>query len=280
MVQILGIDIGGSGIKGALVDVVKGELVTERHRIPTPQPATPDAVADVVGELVKHFDYSGPVGCTFPAVVKRGVTLTAANVDNGWIGIDAEGLFVEKTNCSFLVLNDADAAGIAEFTFGEGAGNLGTVIVLTLGTGIGSAIFVNGNLLPNTEFGHMELKGMEAEHYAADSARKREDLSWKKWGKRVDRVLAELDKLFWPDLYIIGGGVSKKHDKFFEYLKTETQVVPAALQNEAGIIGAAMAAAQIYLEHEVGLPLGATISPLLRDVAGEEVIEEAEAEQE
>ncbi len=270
MVQILGIDIGGSGIKGALVDVVKGELATERHRIPTPQPATPDAVADVVAELVKHFDYHGPVGCTFPAVVKRGVTLTAANVDDGWIGIDAEGLFVEKTNCQFLILNDADAAGIAEFTFGVGADNRGTVIVLTLGTGIGSAIFVNGNLLPNTEFGHMELEGMDAEDYAADSVRKSEDLSWKKWGKRVGRVLAELDKLFWPDLYIIGGGVSKKHEKYFEYFKTDTPVVPAALQNEAGIVGAAMAAAQIYLEQEVGLPLGATIAPLLRDVAGED----------
>lgn len=269
MVQILGIDIGGSGIKGALVDVVKGELTTERHRIPTPQPATPDAVANVVAEIVKHFDHSGPVGCTFPAVVKRGVTLTAANVDDGWIGIDAEGLLVEKTNNPFLILNDADAAGIAEFTFGAGAENRGTVIVLTLGTGIGSAIFVNGNLLPNTEFGHMIIEGMDAEHYAADAVRKRDDLSWKKWGKRVDRVLAELDKLFWPDLYIIGGGVSKKHDKFFEYLTTHTPIVPAALQNDAGIIGAAMAAAQIYLEQQVGLPLGATIAPLLRDVAGE-----------
>ena len=254
------------------MDGIKGEIVTERHRIPTPQPATPDAVGDVVAELVRHFDYHGPVGCTFPAVVKRGVTLTAANVDDSWIGIDAEGLFVEKTNCPFLVLNDADAAGIAEFTFGEGAGNRGTVIVMTLGTGIGSAIFVNGNLLPNTEFGHMEVEGMEAEHYAAESVRKREDLSWKKWGKRVNRVLAETDKLFWPDLYIIGGGVSKKHEKFFEYLTTNTPIVPAALQNEAGIVGAAMAAAQIYLEKEIGLPLGATISPLLREVAGEEAV--------
>jgi polyphosphate glucokinase len=268
MQHILGIDIGGSGIKGALVDVKKGDFASERHRIPTPQPATPDQVAEVVAQVVDHFGYKGPVGCTFPAVVKGGVTLTASNVDDSWIGIDAEGIFVEKTNCPFIVLNDADAAGIAEFTFGEGAGNLGTVIVLTLGTGIGSAIFVNGNLVPNTEFGHVEMKGMEAENYAADAIRKAEDLSWKKWGKRVNRFLQEMDKLFWPDLYIIGGGVSKKHEKYFEYLETNTPIVPAALQNQAGIIGAAMAAAQIYLEQDIGLPLGAKISPLLRDITG------------
>ncbi len=246
--HILGIDIGGSGIKGALVDVKTGELVTERHRIPTPQPATPDTVAEVVAEIVKHFDYDGPVGCTFPAVVKGGVALSAANVDDAWIGIDAEGLFQEKANQRFLVMNDADAAGIAEFTFGAGHGHAGTVIVLTFGTGIGSAIFVNGHLVPNTEFGHMELKGQDAEDYAADRIRKDEDLSWKKWSKRVSKFLAAMDQLFSPDLYIIGGGVSKKHEKFFHRLKTETPVAAAALKNEAGIVGAALAAANLLTD--------------------------------
>jgi polyphosphate glucokinase len=278
MYEILGVDIGGSGIKGALVDVRTGELATDRHRIPTPQPATPNAVADVVAQIVQHFDYKGPIGITFPAVVKAGVTMTAANVDDGWIEFDAESLFIEKTGCSVVVLNDADAAGVAEFTFGEGRDNMGTVIVLTLGTGIGSAIFVNGNLMPNTEFGHLTLKGMDAEDYAANSVRENEDLSWKKWGKRVNRFLQEMDKLFWPDLYIIGGGVSKKHEKFFEYLKTNTPVVPAALQNEAGIIGASMAAAQLHIKEDIGLPLGAGIQPLLRDITGDEdVVAEEEA---
>lgn len=268
--HILGIDIGGSGIKGAVVDVTTGELVTERHRIPTPQPSTPDKVAVVVADLVKHFNYDGPIGCTFPSVVKSGITLTAANVDDAWIGVDAEGIFEEHTNCSVLVLNDADAAGIAEFTYGAGQGNRGIVIVLTFGTGIGSAIFVNGNLVPNTEFGHMELRGMDAEHYAASAVREREDLSWKKWGKRVNRFLKAMDVLFTPDLYIIGGGVSKKHEKFFPYLTTRTPIVAAALRNEAGIVGAAMAAAQLYLDAEVSLPLGhSTIQTLIEEVTAD-----------
>lgn len=272
MLKILGIDIGGSGIKGAIVDVTTGNLVTERHRIPTPQPSTPDAVADVVNELVQHFDYSGPIGVTFPAVVKGGVTLTAANVDASWIGADAEGLFEERTGQSVLVLNDADAAGIAEFTFGAGQNNMGTVIVLTFGTGIGSAIFINGVLLPNTEFGHMELKGMDAEHYASAAVRKREDLSWKKWGGRVDEYLKAMDVLFSPDLYIIGGGVSKKTEKYMEYINTKTPIVAAQLQNEAGIVGAAMAAAHIHLEDATDLPLGAgAFMPLLKQVAPDKV---------
>lgn len=257
--HVLGIDIGGSGIKGAIVDIETGELVTERHRIPTPDPSTPDAVGDVVAEIVYHFDYKGPIGCTFPSVVKNGVTMTAANVDDTWIGADAEGIFEEKTNCPVVVLNDADAAGIAEFTFGAGRGNMGTVIVITLGTGIGSAIFVNGNLLPNTEFGHMELKGMDAEDYAADSVRQQEELSWKKWAKRVDEFIQAMDKLFSPDLFIVGGGVSKKHEKFLPRLTTQIPVLPAALRNEAGIIGAAMAAAQMHLSQDVKFPLGHNI---------------------
>lgn len=268
--HILGVDIGGSGIKGAIVDVKTGELVTERHRIPTPQPSTPEAVASTVAEIVQHFDYKGPIGCTFPAVVKGGVTMTAANVDDAWIGIDAEGLLEDRTNCRVVVLNDADAAGIAEFTYGAGKGNLGTVIVLTFGTGIGSAIFVNGNLLPNTEFGHMELKGMDAEHYAADAVRKDEDLSWKHWAKRVNKFLGAMDTLFSPDLYIFGGGVSKKHEKFFGYLKTKTSVVPATLRNEAGIIGAALAAAQMLIEEDIELPLGHNIARQLEEVIAED----------
>ncbi len=242
--HMLGIDIGGSGIKGALVDIATGELVADRHRIDTPQPATPDAVADVVAQIVDHFDYKGPVGCTFPAVVKNGVTMTAANVDDAWIGIDAQGLLEDRTGCYVTLINDADAAGIAEFTFGAGMGHKGTVVVLTFGTGIGSAVFLDGKLMPNTEFGHFELKGREAEHYAADSARKRDELSWKKWAKRVTRYLNAVDLMLSPDLFIIGGGVSKKHEKFFPLLKVDTPLVPALLRNNAGIIGAALAAAQ------------------------------------
>lgn len=267
--HVLGIDIGGSGIKGALVDVQKGELVTERHRIPTPQPAVPDDVAEVVAQIVQHFGYSGPIGCTFPAVIKGGVTLSAANVDDAWLGIDAEGLFEETTGQPILVINDADAAGIAEFAYGAGYGQGGTVIVFTFGTGIGSAIFVHGRLVPNTEFGHMELKGMEAEHYAADSARKREDLSWKKWGKRVSHFLDMMDTLFSPDLYIIGGGVSKKHEKYFQYFKTSTPVVPAEMRNEAGIIGAALAAADLLTDKQTPTVIDRHVASELRRVSSE-----------
>lgn len=238
----LGVDIGGSGIKGALVDVEKGALVTQRYRIPTPQPATPDAVGDVVAELAKHFEWQGPIGCTFPAIVKHGIVHSAANVDDSWIDTDGEALLKQKTGCPVLMLNDADAAGIAEMSFGAGKGQQGVVIILTLGTGIGSAIFVNGNLLPNTEFGHMEIRGKDAEERASDRIRKAEDLSWKKWAERLNEFLARMEHLFSPDLFIIGGGVSKKHDKFFPWLETKAQIVPAKLRNQAGIIGAAMAA--------------------------------------
>ncbi len=238
----LGVDIGGSGIKGALVDVEKGALVTRRYRIPTPQPATPDAVGDVVAELAKHFKWQGPIGCTFPAIVKHGIVHSAANVDDSWIDTDGEALLKQKTGCPVLMLNDADAAGIAEMSFGAGKGQQGVVIILTLGTGIGSAIFVNGNLLPNTEFGHMEIRGKDAEDRASDRIRKDEDLSWKKWAERINEFLTRMELLFSPDLFIIGGGVSKKHDKFFPWLETKVQIVPAKLRNQAGIIGAAMAA--------------------------------------
>jgi len=245
--QILGIDIGGSGIKGAPVKVKRGALSAERYRIPTPQPSTPDAVADTVAKIVKHFRWKGPVGCTFPSVVKRGIVYSAANVDKSWIGLNGRKLLQKKTGCPVLLLNDADAAGIAEMTFGAGKDRMGVVFVLTFGTGIGSAVFVNGALMPNTELGHMRMisrsRGIvEAEHYASDRIRKEERLSWKRWAARVNEYLSLMEALFSPDLFIIGGGVSKKHDKFLPLLKSRADVVPAQLLNEAGIVGAALAA--------------------------------------
>lgn len=243
--EILGIDIGGSGIKGTLVDIDKGEFAVERHRIETPQPSTPDAVAETVAKLVKHYNYKGPIGCTFPAVILHGVAMSAANVDKSWIGTNAEELFNQATGCPVCVLNDADAAGVAEMTHGVGQGRNGVVIMLTLGTGIGSAIFTNGILVPNTEFGHVEMGGKEAEHYAASSIRESEDLSWKKWGKRLNKYLNYMEMLFTPDLFILGGGVSKRSEKYMEYIDVRAEVVPAELRNDAGIIGAAMAASQM-----------------------------------
>ncbi len=240
--EILGIDIGGSGIKGAPVNIETGELTSDRYRIPTPEPSVPEAVADVVAKITRHFEWTGPIGCTFPAVIKNGVALTAANVDNTWIGTNGQKLLREKTGCPVLLLNDADAAGFAEMKFGAGQDRTGVVILLTLGTGIGSAIFVNGVLVPNTEFGHLDIRGKDAENRASDRIRKAEDLSWKEWAKRVNEYLQRMEALFWPDLFIIGGGVSKKHEKFFRYFDIKTEIVPAKTLNEAGIIGAALAA--------------------------------------
>jgi len=241
-VETLGIDVGGSGIKGALVNLETGELLAERYRLETPQPSTPEAVAETVAQIVRHFAWGGPVGCTFPAVVKGGVTLSAANVDAAWIGTDAEALFREATGCPVHVLNDADAAGRAEMTFGAGRGKGGVVFTLTFGTGIGSALFLDGRLLPNTELGHLELGGLKAEHWASDRVRKEGDLSWKKWAARVDTYLKHVEALFSPDLFIVGGGVSKKSEKFLPLLTLKTPVVPAELRNEAGIVGAALEA--------------------------------------
>lgn len=243
--EILGIDIGGSGIKGAPVDVDTGAFAAERYRIPTPQPSKPEAVAEVVGEIVKHFDWHGPIGCTFPAIVKNGVVYSAANVDHDWIGTDAHRLFQRVTNCPVLVLNDGDAAGIAEMQYGAGKGHRGVVLILTFGTGIGSAIFVNGTLMPNTELGHLELRGKDAEHRASDGVRQEKELSWEKWAKRVNEYLQYLEFLFSPDLIIFGGGVSKKHEKFFHLLNTQADIVPAQLLNDAGIIGAGLAAREL-----------------------------------
>jgi len=243
--EILGIDIGGSGIKGAPVDVDKGEMVAERHRIDTPQPSTPDAVGNVVAELARYFDWTGLIGCTFPAIIKNGVTLSAANVDQSWIGTQAEKLLRKKTGCPLILLNDADAAGMAEMEFGAGKGHKGVVIILTLGTGIGSAVFVNGALLANSELGHLEFDGREAEKWTSDKVRKDKDLSWKKWGERINAYLNHVEFLLSPDLFILGGGVSKNFDKFSPYLHTQTKIVPAQLLNDAGIIGAALAARNI-----------------------------------
>jgi len=245
--RILGIDIGGSGIKGAPVRTKKGTLAKERYRIATPQPATPAAVADAVAEIVDHFRWKGPVGCTFPAVVKEGIIYSAANVDKSWIGVDGARLLGEKTGCPVLVINDADAAGLAEMKYGAGKGRDGVVFMLTFGTGIGSAVFIDGVLMPNTELGHMEIKSslrgsVESELYASDRARQEEGLSWADWAARAGEYLAALESLFSPDLFILGGGVSKKHEKFMSLLHTRAKIVPAHLRNEAGIVGAALAA--------------------------------------
>ncbi len=241
----LGIDIGGSGIKGALVDTAKGEIVGERVRLDTPNPSTPENCAQVVRELVEHFKYAGPLGVTFPAVVQHGVTLTAANVDKSWIDCDAQTLLQNVTTCPVIVLNDADAAGIAEMTFGAGQGVMGTVAMFTFGTGIGSAFFIDGVLFPNTEFGHLLIRGKDAEKRASAKVKEDKDLKWKQWAKRVNEFFVEIDKLFTPDLIIIGGGISKKFEKFGKYLESNADIVPAKFLNDAGIIGAAMAASQL-----------------------------------
>ncbi|MCM3887001.1 polyphosphate--glucose phosphotransferase [Frankia sp. R82] len=258
--QVFGVDVGGSGIKGAPVNVEDGTLAAPRHRIPTPQPADPGSVAATVAEVVSHFEWSGPVGVALPAVVKNGVALTAANIDDAWIGTDTVAVLsaafaqagIDTTAvpsppapataaADITTVNDADAAGIAEMAFGAGREASGLVIMTTFGTGIGTALFLHGQLLPNTELGHLEVHGHEAETRASDAAREREDLSWEKWARRVGRYLSTLEALLWPDLIIIGGGVSKKADRFLDALEVRTKVVPAQLQNEAGIVGAALA---------------------------------------
>ncbi len=240
--QVLGIDIGGSGIKGAPVDLERGELIAKRHRIPTPSSGDPEAVADVLRKIAEHFSWKGAIGCTFPGIIKRGVIHTAVNLDKSWVGTDARHLFSEATDCPVHVLNDADAAGIAEVTYGAGRGTLGVVIMLTFGTGIGSAMFASGHLVPNTEFGHLELWGGDAEKRASDRARTKEKLGWKQWSKRVNVYLNHLELLFSPNLFIIGGGVSNKADKFFKHLSTAAPLVAAELRNDAGIVGAALRA--------------------------------------
>jgi polyphosphate glucokinase len=242
MADVLGIDIGGTGVKAAPVDAATGKLTAERIKLPTPRPATPDAVAGVVRQLVHEFGWTGPAGITFPGVVTDGVIRTAANMEPSWLSVNASELFAEATGLPITTLNDADAAGVAEMRFGAGVGELGTVLLLTLGTGIGSALFYDGVLVPNTEFGHIELHGKDAEKRASEHAREVDQLSWGKWAGRIDEYLDKIEQLLSPRLIIIGGGVSRKADKFLPGLSTKARVVPAALLNDAGIVGAAMAA--------------------------------------
>ena len=238
--KILGIDIGGSGVKGAIVDTKIGQLITERYRIPTPQPATPEAVAAVMEKITQHFEWEGPVGVGFPGVIQQGIARTAANVDDSWIDKDLNKLFSMATGCKVHVVNDADAAGMAEVKFGAGKGIKGTLMLITVGTGLGTVVFTNGKLVPNLEFGHLMLHGADAELYASDAARSKNNLDWDTWAGRFNEYLLRVEELVWPDRIIIGGGASKKGDKFFHQLTTKAPVVPATLKNEAGIVGAAM----------------------------------------
>jgi polyphosphate glucokinase len=241
-VQGFGVDIGGSGIKGCPVDLETGELVAERLRIDTPQPSTPDAVYEVVSQVVGSFGWTGPIGVTFPGVMKNGVTHTAANVDKSWIGTDVDAGLEAVVPGAVHTLNDADAAGLAEMRYGAGRDRRGVVLMLTFGTGIGSALFVDGTLVPNTEFGHIQVDGEDGERRASAAAREREELGYPEWAARVDRYLDVLEASVWPDLIIVGGGVSKKAQKWVPLLSTRTPVVPAQLLNNAGIAGAALAA--------------------------------------
>lgn len=238
----LGIDVGGSGIKGAPVDLDAGEFAADRLRIDTPAESTPEKVADIVAGIVESFARIAedrPIGITVPAIVKHGTVLSAANIDKSWIDTDAQSLFSERVGRPVTVLNDADAAGIGEVQFGAAKGQRGVVLVATLGTGIGSALFVDGTLVPNTELGHLEIDGHDAESRASSGAREAEDLSWEKWAKRLQRYFSTVEALFSPDLIVIGGGVSKKADKYLPLLELRTKIIPAGLRNDAGIIGAA-----------------------------------------
>lgn len=242
--QAFGIDIGGTGIKGAVVDVATGKLVTERQRVLTPQPSTPQAVAQVVAQMVTDADWQGEIGATFPAIIKHGEARSAANVDHSWVGTNVDQVFTEAVgeHGTVTVLNDADAAGIAEARFGAAKGVAGVVILLTFGTGIGSAMLVDGILVPNTELGHLELDGHDAESRAAASVRDEHGMSYRKWAHRVNRYMQHVELLFTPDLFVVGGGVSKNADKWVPLLELNTPVEPAQLLNDAGIVGAAIAA--------------------------------------
>lgn len=236
-----GLDIGGSGIKGAPIDLDTGELTQDRVRIKTPKPATPQAIVETAVEVVSQSGWDGPVGCGFPAVMKDGVAKTAANIEKSAIDFDFQRNLEKELNDSVRLVNDADAAGLAEMRWGAGQDIEGVVLMLTLGTGIGTALFVGGQLVPNTELGHIELHGGDAEHYAADSARKRDDLNWKEYAGRLDEYVTAIENLLWPDLIIIGGGISKKSEKFLPLLTARSEIVPAQMFNQAGIAGAALA---------------------------------------
>jgi len=240
--EILGIDIGASGIKGAPVNTETGELTGARYRLPTPESAKPGPMIELMGKIIHHFKWSGAIGCGYPGVVINGITLSAANVHQKWVGLNAAALIAEKTDCPVCIVNDADAAGLAEMKFGAGRGHMGVVLIVTIGTGLGTALFTNGHLLPNAELGHIELGGEDAERSASDAARKRGRLSWKKWGRQFNRYLQELEKLLSPNLIILGGGSSKRFSEFSQYLTVRAEIVPAQLLNDAGIVGAALAA--------------------------------------
>jgi polyphosphate glucokinase len=239
--RALGIDVGGSGVKGAVVNVSTGELVTERFRIPTPSPPTTKALSRTVGRIAGHFAWKGPIGCGMPGPFVDGRLVTAVNLHSSWVGAKAEEIFSKACGRKVRVINDADAAGLAAMRFGAGRGKRGVVVLLTLGTGIGSAVFLDGKLLPNTEFGQMELRGKPGERRAAARVRKDRDLTWDEWAERLNEYVCALERLIWPDLIILGGGVSRKADRFIPLIKTRARVVAAELMNEAGIIGAALA---------------------------------------
>ncbi len=238
-----GVDIGGSGIKGAVVDLDTGSLVGERFKVLTPKPSTPEAVAQVVAQVTQHLDWDGPFGATFPAPVTDGVARTAANVDSSWVGTNIEEVLGAATGGAVTAMNDADAAGVAEAAFGAARGCRGLAIVTTLGTGIGTALLYRGVLIPNSELGHLEVGGHDAELRASGTAREREDLSWSEWARRLERYYEALERYLWPDLFVVGGGVSRKADKFLGHLHLRTPIVAAGLRNEAGIVGAALHAA-------------------------------------
>ena len=239
--KILGVDVGGTGIKGAVIDTATGELVSERLRIESPRPATPESIGVTIRALVERHRWSGPIGIGFPAAIQHGVARTAANIDPAFIGLAVADYFARQTGCPVYVANDADVAGLAELRFGAGRGVAGVVLVVTIGTGLGTALFSDGHLLPNTELGHILLdNGLEAERYASEAVRDAENLKWKEWGDRFNRYLVALENLFWPDLIVLGGGASKKLDQFAARITVRTPVVPARFLNQAGMIGAAL----------------------------------------
>ncbi len=243
--NILGIDVGGTGIKAAVVETATGKLSSERIRIATPHPATPEAIASALSELIAQFAWKSAVGIGFPAAIQNGTVRTAANIDKSFIGMRIEEFFAEKTACPVYVANDADVAGLAEMRFGAGQGQRGVVLIVTIGTGLGTALFANGQLLPNTELGHIILEnGMEAEHYASEAIRIVKKLKWKDWGERFNLYLQKMEALLWPDLIILGGGVSKKLEKFAPMVTIRTPIVAANFLNQAGIVGAALFAAE------------------------------------
>ena len=252
---VLGIDIGGSGIKGAPVDLITGELALKRLRIPTPEKSTPKNVAKVVGQIVEHFadviGPQGPIGITIPAVVTHGQTRSAANIDKSWIDAEAEKIFEDHLGRDIYLVNDADAAGVAEVHYGAAKDHPGLVLLTTLGTGIGSALVYRGVLIPNTEFGHLEIDGHDAESRAASSIKDKEGLSYTEWAKRLQRYYERVEALLWPDLIVIGGGVSKDADKFLSKISVHAEMVPAKLLNTAGIVGAAWLAADRKLHPDL-----------------------------